>query len=372
MTAPTSSGVCSRGKTAPWVGALLRWFAANRRPMPWRSRPTPYAVWVSEIMLQQTQVATVIPYFNRFMKRFPTLRALAAADLQAVLKMWEGLGYYSRAANLHRAAREVVSRRKGRIPRSAAELASLPGIGPYTSAAIASICSGEASPVVDGNVVRVFARLLGIARDSTKPGVRREIRVYLDGHIPARQPGDFNQAIMELGALVCRPRSPACRRCPLRRRCVALRTGRVGELPVRPAGKSIPHRDVVATVIRRGGQVLLAERPSRGLLAGLWEFPGGRAQRGKAMESEARRTAFEATGLRVRAEAKIASIPHAFSHFTMTVHAFTARIVSGRLRARPGERIRWVPVSRLGDYPLPAAASRVLRQFLSQHKTLRP
>ena len=188
--------------------ALLRWFDRNRRRMPWRDDPQPYKVWISEVMLQQTQVTTVMPYFERFIRRFPTVSDLAAADLQEVLEVWQGLGYYSRARNLHKAARVVMDVHDGNLPRLAREWQALPGIGPYAAGAIASIAFNEAVPAVDGNVVRVFTRLLGIRKDSTKSAVRRALTEQVARMMAPRRAGDFNQAVMELGALVCKPSSP--------------------------------------------------------------------------------------------------------------------------------------------------------------------
>ena len=349
-----------------WVSALLGWFAERKRDMPWRrDRPRPYAVWVSEIMLQQTQVATVIPYFRRFMMRFPTIARLAKAELQDVLKAWEGLGYYSRARNLHQAARELAARRGGRIPRTAAGLQELPGIGAYTAAAIASICFREAVPVLDGNVLRVFTRFLGIAEVSNSPRVRRKILDFLAAHIPQSAPGDFNQAMMELGATVCRPRKPECGACPLARGCVALKTRRTEVLPVRPKARKTPEVEVAVGIVRKKGRVLIARRPADRMLGGLWEFPGGKRKRGESLSETVRREFREETGLRVRVGRKLCLVRHAYSHFRIRLHVFECRHEGGRAKAKSGAEVRWVPVRRLRDYPLPAANQRILHVLLS-------
>jgi len=334
--------------------------------MPWRSRPRPYAVWVSEIMLQQTQVATVIPYFRRFVKRFPTVQQLAKADLQAVLKLWEGLGYYTRARNLHWAARDVMTRRGGCIPRTAADLQELPGVGDYTAAAIASICYGEAVPVVDGNVVRVFTRFLGIRELSTLPRVHRKILEFLSLHIPASAPGDFNQAMMELGAMVCRPRNPDCRACPLARECVALKTHCTGLLPVRPRAKRTPEYEVAVGIVRRNGRVLIARRRAGQMLGGLWEFPGGKRERGETLTATARREIREETGLQVRVGKRLCLVKHAYSHFRIRLHAFECTYEGGRARTRNKAGLRWVPLSRLRDYPFPSANRHILDALLKR------
>lgn len=258
-----------------WVADLLAWFRANPRPMPWRGHPDPYAVWVSEIMLQQTQVDTVRPYFARFLEAFPTLQALAAADDAPLLKAWEGLGYYTRARNLRKAARVVIDAHGGRLPQTAAALRALPGIGDYTAAAIASICFREPIPVVDGNVARVFARRNLLDGDFRKPAPRRALAAWLTSFIAeSDDPGAFNQAMMDLGARVCLPRSPACLLCPLRPDCRAAATGRQADFPHAPPHKALPERKADVALLRDSqGRLLLARHPGERLLAGFWELP---------------------------------------------------------------------------------------------------
>jgi A/G-specific adenine glycosylase len=340
--------------------ALLRWFDRHRRPMPWRDDPQPYKVWISEVMLQQTQVATVMPYFERFMQRFPTVRALAAAELQAVLEVWQGLGYYTRARNLHKAARVVMDKRGGKLPQPASEWETLPGIGPYAAGAIASIAFGEVVPAVDGNVVRVFTRLLGIRKDSTKPALRRALTKQVAGAIAPRRAGDFNQAVMELGALVCKPRNPDCSGCPLRQWCVAHAKGLTARIPYRPRRQPVPHIDVAACVIRRGDRVLIARRRPDQMLGGLWEFPGGKQEPDETIEETAVREIAEELGIEIRVGRKLGAIQHAFSHFKMTLHVFECRPLRGRARAVTVDAVKWVAVDDLRDFPFPAADRKVL------------
>ena len=257
------------------VGALLAWYRAHKREMPWRGHPDPYAVWVSEIMLQQTQVETVRPYFARFLKAFPTVEALARAEDEPLLKAWEGLGYYTRARNLRKAAQVVVAEYGGRLPRKVEALEALPGIGAYTAAAVASLCYAQPVPVVDGNVARVFARRNGISADFSKPVARRELAQWLLPYIEASgNPADFNQAMMELGALVCLPRHAQCEACPLREGCFAFREGKQGEYPVRSGRAPLPLRKGRVVVVRtRGGELLLRRHEGERLLAGFWELP---------------------------------------------------------------------------------------------------
>ena len=248
----------------PWVTRLLNWFERHQRRLPWRHDDRPYYVWLSEVMLQQTQVDTVIPYFERFVRAFPDVPTLAAADQQAVLKLWEGLGYYSRARNLHKTAQLLMTRHGGKLPEDPETLRRLPGFGPYTTAAVGSIAFGHALPVVDGNVLRVFCRFWGIDTDIRQPRVRTELQARLAPFIAAAPPSAFNQAIMEVGALVCRPQAPRCEACPLQADCVAFQTGRTAELPVKSARKPVPHYQIVAGIVWKDGKFLLERRCSAG------------------------------------------------------------------------------------------------------------
>ena len=344
-----------------WVVALLVWFAIHRRAMPWRDRPEPYAVWISEMMLQQTQVDTVRPYFDRFMKRFPDVHALARADQDAVLKLWEGLGYYARARNLHRAAGIVVEQYKGQIPRTCASLMELPGVGPYAAAAIASIAYGEATPSVDGNVLRVMARFRGQHVDIKQPDVVTDVRAYLQKRIPASCPGDFNQALMELGALVCRPRNPLCTQCPLRPGCKAAQKGLTAEIPLAPARKRIPHIDMVAVVVRKRGRILLVKRSEDRMLGGLWEFPGGKREKSESLAAAAKRSCLEVSGIDVTPGEKRCIVRHAYSHFRITLHVFEARLESGRVRAGEGcSMAQWVRVADMHALAMPITGRKVV------------
>ncbi len=336
---------------------LLAWYDANKREMPWRGHPDPYAVWVSEIMLQQTQVETVRGYFARFLDAFPSLAALAAAPQQAVLKAWEGLGYYSRARNLQKAAQTVVSQ-GGALPRTSAQWAALPGVGPYTAAAIASICFGENAPVVDGNVIRVFARFLGWPDDFRKPPSRAKLADWLEPHIVAsKRPGDFNQAMMDLGAALCTPRDPACDRCPLQRDCLARAEGRQAEFPFKPAKKTSPTRMAVAALVRdRAGRVLFTQRTEEGLLSGLWELPNLAVTR-KPNRREALRALREQTGLAADRAEPCDVITHVFSHFKLLLHIYA---VSGTTGKPDPARQPPARFAHPADLPLTTATRRAL------------
>ena len=338
---------------------LLAWYDTNQREMPWRGNPDPYAVWVSEIMLQQTQVKTVLGYFDRFIAAFPTVAALATAPQQQVLKLWEGLGYYTRARNLQKAAQAVMAR-GGALPHDPVEWAALPGVGAYTAAAIASICHGIAAPVVDGNVIRVFARYLGWDDDFRKPPSRIRLSAWLQPHIEASgRPGDFNQAMMELGATLCTPRSPGCDGCPLRRGCVARRDERQSEFPSRPTKKTMPTRLAVAVLIRDDvGRVLVSQRPEEGLLGGLWELPNREVERVPA-NAAAIRALFAETGLPVVRLTPRGAYTHVFSHFKLVWHVHEARLRAGNL---PDSLTYHSPLrfAASGELPLATLSRRVI------------
>ena len=311
-------------------------------------------------MLQQTRVETVVEYFRRFTQRFRDVPELAAADLQDVLKAWEGLGYYRRARNLHRAAGVVMEERGGVIPCSSRELLTLPGVGTYTAAAIASIAFGEPVPAVDGNVLRVAARLWALSEDITKVRTRRLVSARLLPFVGTVPPGDFNQALMELGATLCRPRSPSCRACPLAPSCAARSEGRTGEYPVRARRRAVPHYQVAVGVIVDGGRVLVCRRREDQMLGGLWEFPGGKQEAGEALEETVRREVLEEVDLVVRITGKLCSVEHAYSHFSLSLTAFTCAVVSGSATALSADVVRWVPASELRELPFPRANQRVI------------
>ncbi|MCC6904826.1 MAG: A/G-specific adenine glycosylase, partial [Anaerolineae bacterium] len=263
---------------------LIDWFSAHQVDLPWRRERTPYRVWLSEIMLQQTQVTTVIPYYLRFLERFPTVEALAAAPLDNVLKLWEGLGYYSRARNLHRAAQMVTEEPGGVFPDTVEGLLALPGVGRYTAGAIASIAFGVDASLLDGNVIRIFTRLFDIPDDVTDPAAKARLWRLADDMVPRGRAALWNEGLMELGRLVCTPKSPACAECPLRDLCTSYAAGTVSERPVRRPRATTPHYDVVAGVIRRAdGALLIAQRRLDGMLGGLWEFPGGKREPGESL-----------------------------------------------------------------------------------------
>ncbi len=339
---------------------LLAWYAIHRRRLPWRETSDPYAIWVSEVMLQQTQVATAIPYYQRFMDRFPTPAHLAAADLQQVLKLWEGLGYYARARNLHRAAGQVVSRFEGRVPDDPETFRSLPGVGDYIAAAVLSIAFNRVMPVVDGNVKRVLARLFEMetpVNGANAHAVFREPAMELICH---DLPADFNQAIMELGALICRPRNPACAHCPVCHHCLAHRHGTTATYPYRRKSPKVPLRRLAIAVIRKQGKMLVVRRPTEGFLGGLWEFPAVPADGRELNQREIEDRLSAETGLKIEIERPLTRIRHAYTHFKLSADVFLCRCLSGRVRLKSAQGHRWVTLRSLTRLPLHKATHKFM------------
>lgn len=333
------------------------------RDLPWRAEPRdPYRVWISEVMLQQTQAATVAPYFIRFIHQFPNIEALASAALDEVLKAWEGMGYYGRARNLHRAAHLIVAEHGGQLPRTVKELVKLPGVGRYTAGAIASIAFGEKAPVLDGNVKRVLCRLFAILDDPRAPAAEKRLWELAGSLLPreAARAGAFNEAMMELGATVCTPRSPDCGQCPLKAHCRAHEQGIVESVPVKAARKLLPHYDVTAAVIRKRGKVLITQRPPASMLGGLWEFPGGKCHDGETLEACLQREIKEELSIEVEVGESIAAIRHAYSHFRITLHAFNCRQTGGRLRALGVADWRWVTAGELDHFAFPVTDQKII------------
>ena len=332
--------------------------------MPWRETSNPYRIWISEVMLQQTRVDQARPYYERFTDAFPTVEALAAAPLDEVLLRWEGLGYYSRARNLHRAAQLIVQEHSGRLPESYDAIRALPGIGPYTAAAVLSIAFGQPHAVLDGNVARVLTRVFTISDDVKRTSTRRRLQTLADRLLATEAPGDFNQAVMELGATVCTPSTPACPGCPLRDGCQAYAEGRPEAYPVSAKKPPVPHYDVaVGLVFDEGGEVLIQRRREDGLLGGLWEFPGGKREEGEALEATCRRELQEELGIEVEVEAPFGRIDHAYTHFKITLHAFRCRLRKGTPTAKEGQPLRWVGLGDLDQYAFPRANRRLIEQL---------
>jgi A/G-specific adenine glycosylase len=341
---------------------LLSWYERHRRDLPWRGEPDPYRVWISEVMLQQTQVTTVVPYYERFLGRFPSLADLAAAPLDDVLKAWEGLGYYARARNLHAAARQVMVEHGGRLPEGYAPLRQLPGFGDYTAGAVASIAFGERVPAVDGNVKRVLARLFAVREDVGRGATARRLQNLAAELAPPERPGDFNQALMELGATLCTPASPRCLLCPLRELCEGLAQGIQETLPVKAPRRQRPHYDVTAAVIRReDGRLLIAQRKPDAMLGGLWEFPGGKCHAGESLPDCLRREIREELGLEIEVGHYLTTIDHGYTHFRISLHVFECRPMDGDPQALDCADWRWVSPSDLENFAFPVTDQKIIQ-----------
>jgi len=350
--------------------ALLGWYAAEQRDLPWRHTHDPYAIWVAETMLQQTRVEAVRPYYAHWMVQFPTIEALAAADEQAALRLWEGLGYYHRARNLHAAARKVIAA-GGELPTTVDGLRRLPGIGPYSAAAIAAIAFGRDEIALDGNLRRVLARLFDFEGDVRSAEGEAYLRERAQAHLPPGRAGAFNQALMDLGAVICLPRSPACEVCPLQAECRARQRGVERQRPVRSARRAVPEHLAAAGVLRRDGRVLIAQRPPNKLLGGLWEFPGGKAEPGESIDAALRRELREELGVEVEVVDHLGSYRHAYTHFRVTLYAFECALQRGQPQALEHPALRWVTLRQLAGFPMGKIDRQIARRLEAEARSAR-
>ena len=361
---PTHSARASQRMTRE----LLDWFDENRRDLPWRRTDDPYRIWVSEVMLQQTQVRTVIPYYQRFLARFPDLAAFAAAPLDDVLKHWEGLGYYARARNLHAAARALAG---AGVPDDPDRFGALPGVGPYMRAAVMSIAFARPLATVDGNVKRVLARAFAVEHAVDRPAGARAVQALADELLDSSHPGEFNQAMMELGALVCRPRNPACTSCPWSQSCAAVAAGAQERYPRTSPKRAVPTARIAVGVVSRRGRLLITRRAESAMLGGLWEFPGGKIRRGEAAEDACRREIREETGLEVDIVEHVASVQHAYSHLKVKIEVFRCAHRKGRVQLSGPVDHRWILLEETANYAFPKANHKFL-PALKRTPTPRP
>lgn len=334
--------------------------------MPWRNSEDPYRIWVSEIMLQQTRVDQATPYFERFIEHFPTVYDLAAADQQEVLKVWEGLGYYSRARNLHTASKLVVEEFDGQVPDNWKDINKLKGVGPYTAAAVLSIAFQKPHAVVDGNVIRVLSRFFGIDADVRRSATKNKIQEHADDLLSEERPGDFNQALMEFGATVCKPSNPRCDECTLAPGCIANQTMRTDELPYKSSKKKRPHKQIGVGIIKNEkGQVLIALRPEDVMLGGLWEFPGGKQETGETLEETVKRELREELDVEISVNRPFMKLDHAYSHFKITLHAYLCSLVTGDPKPKNSQEVRWVTIDALHKYPFPKANKKLTEKLIT-------
>ncbi|MEM9537331.1 MAG: A/G-specific adenine glycosylase [Cyanobacteria bacterium P01_E01_bin.45] len=348
-------------------GQLLDWYALAGRSLPWRNISDPYAIWVSEVMLQQTQVKTVLPYYQRWLETFPTVADLAAAPRDRVLKQWEGLGYYSRARNFHRAAQMVVEKCDGQFPVTRSEAIALPGIGRTTAGGILSSAFNLPEAILDGNVKRVLARLIALPKPPAK--ALNQLWQLSEALIDADNPRDYNQALLDLGATLCRPRQPDCPRCPWTSHCAAFQTQQQDCFPMKSPKTDRPHKQIAVAIVMKGDLMLIDQRPEQGMLGGLWEFPGGKIEAGETAADCAVREVKEEVGLDVETIAALGSVEHAYSHFSVTLNTFICRHLAGEPQTLEVDDVRWVTFDQLQDYAFPVANQKIfplLEQWLQQ------
>ena len=350
-------------RTASVRRRLLAWYRRHRRDLPWRRTGDPYAVWGSEIMLQQTTVAAAVPFFERWMKRFPTLADLARSDEEAVLTLWAGLGYYNRARNLHRAAKIVTQDHGGAVPRDHDALRCLPGIGRYTAGAIGSIAFGHRVPALDGNVSRVLARLFAVKEDIAGAVGQQILWEHAADLVQTRSPGDLNQALMELGALICLPTAPRCSACPLAPRCAGHRGGNPERFPTSPRRPETVQVTEVGAVIERDGRMLILRRPETGRMAGLWEFPHG-SVRGDEPADAVESLVKDIVGYDICLDEPLVTIDHTFTHHQVTLHVWRGHPRGGRVHRRVHDDHRWATLDQLLRRPMATPQWRIVQALL--------
>ena len=348
--------------------ALIDWYENNKRDLPWRRDISAYRTWVSEIMLQQTRVESVLPYFERWMDHFPDVADLANASKQEVLGLWEGLGYYSRARNLHKAAKIIIKEHAGILPKDAEKLRALPGIGRYTAGAIASIAFGMDEPVVDGNVKRVMSRIFDIEESvDTSVGEKRVWSLAAD-NLPRGKASEYNQGLMELGARICKPRNPECEQCPIKQNCKSYQLGNQADRPVRKSKPDVPIKQMAAAVIVEGKSVWVRQRPEKGLLGGMWEFPSVEVEMGEDLEER-----FEDNlGFGVRKNSALGCFQHAYTHFRVEMSAYQFSLAGDVRQLKETKAGKWVSIRELDQYPMGKLDRQIAIKLTDKHKAKLP
>ncbi len=362
-----SGFVMSEAVVADLRQRLLSWYASQGRDLPWRRTRDPYAIWISEIMLQQTQVKTVMPYYKRWLEKFPTVEALAVAEQQTVLKLWEGLGYYARARNLHQAAQQMVAEYDGKFPQGLAEAIALKGIGRTTAGGILSAAFNLPNAILDGNVKRVLARL--VAFPSVPNKALNQLWKISEQVLDPKHPRDFNQAIMDLGATLCTRHNPACLLCPWQTHCAAYNQNAVSDFPMTESRKPLPHKQIgVAVITDAQGNILIDRRKQEGLLGGLWEFPGGKIEPGESVEECVSREIKEELGIEIEVGDRLITIEHAYTHFKVTLNVFSCKHLSGEPQPIECDEVKWVTLDEIDEYPFPKANSQIIEAIREQLK----
>ena len=334
---------------------LLKWYQKEKRDLPWRNTRDPYKIWISEVMLQQTTVKAVIPYYERWLKTFPDMASLAKSPLQKVLKTWQGLGYYQRARNIHKAACLFNQDFQGRIPSDPSRLIKIPGFGPYTTGAVLSIAFNKRLTIIDANIKRVFARILCLKKSAQTSGLRK-IENILKSLLPEKKTGDFNQALMEIGALICKKKSPACLMCPVREFCLAYKKG-LQEIIPEAMSKDYQKLTVAVAVIKKKGRYLIQQRPPRGLLAGLWEFPGGKKEKKETLSTCLSREIMEELGCAFRIRDQLIKVRHYYTRFQIDLYAFAVDLDG---LPQTENRHKWVTLKQMRHYPFPSGSARIV------------
>ena len=336
---------------SPEIEKLLDWYDLNHRKLPFRSTKDPYKIWISEIMLQQTQINTAVPYYNQWVKMYPTLSHVAKAKFSKLLKIWEGLGYYARCNNFHKSSKIVMDQYNGVIPQDYKKFMSLPGVGEYTAAAVLSIAFDKKIPAIDGNVKRVMSRYLGIKNITPKNYNR--IKNKLKSWISNQRPGDFNQAMMDLGSIICRSTKPICIKCPIKKSCKGYLNNSPEEYPLKLVKKKIPSVIVVVALIWRKNKFYIQKRKINSMLGGLWEFPGGRIREGEFLISALEKRVRDECGSEIIVNEKIGVIKHKYSHFSITMHGFNCKEKS---KIEPvAKDHRWISSKQIDQFAFPKA-----------------
>ena len=332
---------------------LIKWYDKKQYNFPWRNCNDPYKTWISEVMLQQTQVKTAMPYFKRWMKRFPTVKHVACSDIDTILKYWEGLGYYSRAHNIKKASDMICSNMDGNLPQNDT-LRNLPGIGDYMEGSIMSIAFNKPYPAIDGNVKRVFSRLL--CKDFHSTLDIKNLKNYISKKIHKKRPGCFNQAIMDLGREICKPTSPICSECPLQKNCMAYSKNLVSNFPKKLIKKAVPSFDVVVgLIINKNRNFLITKRPKHKMLGGLWELPGGKREKGESLKKSLIRELKEEIDVDINIDRKIGMIQHSYSHMNISLHGYECNIKKGEISMNECDDARWINLDQINSYTFPKA-----------------
>jgi A/G-specific adenine glycosylase len=345
---------------------LKTWYSKNHRKLPWRENQDPYRIWISEIMLQQTTVQTVIPYFLAWMTLYPDMLTLSKAPLQKILKIWQGLGYYNRAKNLHRTSKIIMADFDGKIPQEYDELIKLPGFGPYTTAAVLSIAYDKSYLTIDANIRRILMRILNWYRIASS-SIDKKLDLYFSPLLPRKDPGTFNQALMELGSLVCRPKNPLCLLCPVLEFCGAYKAGKQEVIPV-PEKRSYKKIDAVIGIIERNKRYLIQKRPPTGLLADLWEFPGGKIEQGESAEQALRREIQEEIGAEIHLAQFLTKVQHSYTQYQVSLQAWSCTLKSDPVLDK--NRHRWVTLRGMRQFPFPSGSAKII-QFLEKQSDFR-